>query len=1016
MNNRRITAALIILSTLLNLPYTAFAEEEKDINIALNQEAVASSYETEHYAKYAIDGVNDNEEYSYWKSNESDRSPWWQVDLGIEYKLSKIIIESRKGEYAESERSNFVIMVSNNADFSNYEQIAKVEQAYEKEFSVSVSNTKQYRYLRIAKLDTEPLSLAEVKIMVDKSSIKQGEQAVTNTGDEDADPYGRYDTLLDVVGTDIENQVTLLQNLGIVSGYADGTFKPEDTITRAEFAVMICNITADVVWENNQKAIFDDVPKEHWANKYVEYLYGNNMVTGISENFFGPDNEITIQQAAKIIVSMLGKDIFAEDIGGYPNGYMQIAHDEGLLKNITKKSDLVAMRGEVAVMLYNALDVRVSSLDIGGMKITDNDTLLYTYMKIKKKTDILTAVGGISINIDYLSGDDGEIMVGGIKYKTEIQGLEKYLGYSVDLYYTDEDTETAYAVIPRKNESKILQSDDITTMTNSEIIYDNNKGKKTIRLPEQYYVVYNNQAVRVYDLQNLKPVYGTVKLIDNNNDGKYEVIIIESYVSHILAGISTNSSVVYLKNPAKTIDYNREEVRFRYGKNTEPIEPENLKEDMVASVMESCGEDNKIYTIIFSDERITGKVTRIENDDGKLYITVNGTQYETLVNRNEIEINMNGTFYLDVFGQIVALGDAIALAERYGYINRANINEENDSIQFKIYTQYGDFITAGSASKLKIDGSKCENAEEAIKRLKETGKGSVCQVVKYKQNSKGEIIKIDTVSNDQETNGLKLEKTSYSGMYANQTFNMSLAINDNTVMFVIPDNKSDSSQYGIKLKSELKTSANYTFDVYDIDEYQTIGCCVFGEGDVDFNENANVILVDKIYISLNEDDEVRQIVCGYSNNEYVEFMESKAGVLDGLTRGDIISAALNLQGQVKQVLKRYYREPDHPGNERAVSALHPSIGSISSNTSWKYGTVLSKKDGKVVVDVGGDKFIFNTKGETRLRMYYYDADNDEVGLAGYGDIRDADSVGASNASRVVVHPMYLETREVIILQ
>lgn len=188
--------------------------------------------------------------------------------------------------------------------------------------------------------------------MVDKSSIKQGEQAVTNTGDEDADPYGRYDTLLDVVGTDIENQVTLLQNLGIVSGYADGTFKPEDTITRAEFAVMICNITADVVWENNQKAIFDDVPKEHWANKYVEYLYGNNMVTGISENFFGPDNEITIQQAAKIIVSMLGKDIFAEDIGGYPNGYMQIAHDEGLLKNITKKSDLVAMRGEVAVMLY----------------------------------------------------------------------------------------------------------------------------------------------------------------------------------------------------------------------------------------------------------------------------------------------------------------------------------------------------------------------------------------------------------------------------------------------------------------------------------------------------------------------------------------------------------------------------------------------------------------------------------------------------------------------------------------
>lgn len=96
--------------------------------------------------------------------------------------------------------------------------------------------------------------------------------------------------------------------------------------------------------------------------------------------------------------------------------------------------------------------------------------------------------------------------------------------------------------------------------------------------------------------------------------------------------------------------------------------------------------------------------------------------------------------------------------------------------------------------------------------------------------------------------------------------------------------------------------------------------------------------------------------------------------------------------------------------------MNPSIGSISSNTSWKYGTVLSKKDGKVVVDVGGNKFVFNTKGEIRLRMYYYDEENGEVGLAGYGDIRDAESVGENDASRVVVHPMYLETREVIILQ
>ncbi len=1014
MNREKLITILIALSVIFNIPYTASADDSS-INIALNQEAVASSYEPGHYAKHAIDGINDNEEYSYWKSADNDVSPWWQVDFGLDYKLSKVIIEARRGDVPESERKNFQIMVSNNADFSVFDSVANVEDAYENEYSANVTGTKRYRYLRIAKTDKEPLSLAEVKVMVDKSSIKQGEEAVVDAEEEET-AYGRYDLLADISGTKYEKQITLLQNLGIVTGYTDGAFKPDNTITRAEFAAMVCNIVANGITEGGTSA-FDDVSAEYWANKFIGYLYESGMVNGVSEKYFEPDSEITVQQAAKIIVSMLGKDIFAKDKGGYPNGYMQIARDEDILKNVTKHGDLPATRGEIAAMLYNSLDVRVSSLEVtgSGNKITDNDTLLYTYMRIKKKTDILATCGNVSINIETVSDNDGKISIGGEVYKTEIPNIGKYLGYNVDLYYSDEDADIAYAVVPRNTEEFVIESDDVIRMTNTEIIYEDAKRNKTIDMPEQYYVVYNNRAVRVYDLEKLKPSCGSVRLIDNNRDGKYEVVIIENYATHVVSGISTASSAVYLKNPYKTINYSADRVEFFYGKDRISTEPENLKEGMIASVMESSG-DNKKFTIIVSDEVITGKVTAIKEEDGKLYITVNGTEYDALIKQNEVELNLNGTFYLDVFGRIAATGDAVALTERYGYINKANVNEDEDVLRFKIYTQYGDFITADSTKKLRIDGDKPISLDDAITKLKSAGNGEVNQVVRYKQNSNGEIISIDTVTQGSETDGLKLEKSSYSGMYANQMFNMSLAISDNTVMFVIPANKADSSQYAIKLRSELKASASYKFDAYDIDDYQTIGCCVFGEGDVDFNENASVILVDKVYTALNEDDELVKILCGYCNNEYVEFRESKTGVLDGLKRGDIISAALNLQGQIKQVLKRYYSEPDHPGSDRAVSKLRPSIGSVSSNTAWKYGTVLSKKDGKVIVDVGGDRFVFNTKGETRLRMYYYDASEKKVGLAGYGDIRDAESVGLAHASRVVVHPMYLETREVIILQ
>lgn len=1008
------------LSVLLNLNIIAFAQDETSINIALNQEAVASSYEDGHYARYAIDGINDNEEYSYWKCAAEDQSPWWQVDFGIDYKLSKIIIEARKGEYDDSEKNNFVVMVSNSADFSDYDQIAKVEQAYEEELSVSVSKTQQYRYLRIAKLDAKPLSIAEVKVMVDKSSIKQGEQAVTDTDDEDEQQsYGRYDTLKDVIGTDIEGAVTLLQNLGIVSGYTDGTFKAENTITRAEFAAVIYNIITDGTKVSYDSVSFGDVPAEHWANNCIEYLYRNSYVSGMSADSFCPNDEITIQQAAKMLVSVLRRDAYAQYQGGYPNGYMNVARELGILKNIAKGGEASATRGEIAQMVYNSLDVRVSSMEITGAEknIKDGDTLLYTYKRIKKKTDILTAVGNVSINLDNLSGHKGRIIVDSVEYNSEIPDLERYLGYNVDLYYSDEDAETAYSVIPGRNEEKKLESDDIISMNNSNIVYETER-RSTIHMPDKFYVVYNNQAVRTYDLEQLKPAYGTVRLIDNNRDGSYEVVIIEDYKSYVLAGISLNSNEIYLRNPSKTIMYDEENVTLKYGKELKSVELGNISGEMAVSVLESQGGgNNKVYTVIFSDETITGKVTRVDKGKERIYVTVNGTEYESLLSGDKFELDMTGTFYLDIFGKIVATGDSIALTEKYGYIGRVGILDDSEYLEFKIYTQYGEFITANSNDKLKIDGYKWIDADNAVSKLKEAGGGKVNQVIRYRQNGKGEIISVDTVTNGNETGGLKLSKSSYSGSYGNQLFDMNYSINDNTVMFVIPDNKSDTAQYGIKLRSELKQSSSYTFDAYDIDEYQNIACCVFSEGNVDFNENAGVMLVDKVYEEYDEyEGEERNIVCGYMDNEYVSLAEAKSGVLTGLKQGDIISVAQNLQGQVKSVLKRYYSEPDHPGSDQAVSKLKPSVGTVSSSTSWKYGTVMYKKDGKVIVDVGGESFVFNTNGEAKLRMYFYNSKNKTVGLAGYADILDAQSVGRDNASRVVVHPMWLETREVIIFK
>ncbi len=103
-----------------------------------------------------------------------------------------------------------------------------------------------------------------------------------------------------------------LKDNGIVSGYADGTFKPENTINRAEALKLVFLVRQSLKLPQaaQQKSIsFPDVKKSDWFYDYVVEAYSLGIVQGYNDGYFRPANEITAAESLKIIYSGLLPDL-----------------------------------------------------------------------------------------------------------------------------------------------------------------------------------------------------------------------------------------------------------------------------------------------------------------------------------------------------------------------------------------------------------------------------------------------------------------------------------------------------------------------------------------------------------------------------------------------------------------------------------------------------------------------------------------------------------------------------------
>ncbi len=199
---------------------------------------------------------------------------------------------------------------------------------------------------------------------------------------------------------DSENSV-LTERLGIISGYDDGTYRPDENITRAEATKIIVAANkyseedALIDRENEVKGVTDeenvsflDVDKEHWAYYYIRQGVRLGFIDGFEDGTFRPDENITIVQLTKMLVELTGYSMYAQAQGGYPNGYLLYGDTLGIINRLPDKEscyDKYATRENVMNLVANTLNVPIVVIDSYAIQWDGTSQPVFSIMDGKGK-------------------------------------------------------------------------------------------------------------------------------------------------------------------------------------------------------------------------------------------------------------------------------------------------------------------------------------------------------------------------------------------------------------------------------------------------------------------------------------------------------------------------------------------------------------------------------------------------------------------------------------------------------
>jgi len=164
--------------------------------------------------------------------------------------------------------------------------------------------------------------------------------------------------------------IARLRDLKLIGGYSDGSFKPDSTINRAEFIKIMTSeplVPADELANCNTSA-FPDVPTDAWFAQHVCAGKARGMIGGYPDGTFRPEQTISFVEAAKIIASFFN-EVQEEEEGEWYRPFVRGLERKRAIPTSIRSLSASIRRGEMSEMMYRLYDkIEAESLNLEDLQ------------------------------------------------------------------------------------------------------------------------------------------------------------------------------------------------------------------------------------------------------------------------------------------------------------------------------------------------------------------------------------------------------------------------------------------------------------------------------------------------------------------------------------------------------------------------------------------------------------------------------------------------------------------------
>lgn len=871
--------------------------------------------------------------------------------------------------------------------------------------------------------------------------------------------------------SDDKNNIDLLYLINAVDKKDFTADELSSYVTRADFLLYVAKtlgMSENVEFNENY---FTDLDL-HWATNLVNKFADMKVISVPEDGKFNPDREITINEAIKILVSVLGYDELAKVNGGYPTGYMLLANRLKITYSDVDKLTL----SDAFNMLTSYIHAPMYQIE----KIK-NDTVYYEQ---NEDTTILSVYHLISYDEGYVSGVDSHtfddtsdgidvMYVADKKYQLDENFEYPYgfIGSYVRVYYdnTHNKNLTAKLCVELENLSVFeINASDVDYLDEDYRLWyfkdgdDKAYSKKLDRGIKVLYNGYLNTDSITTMFDNLKN--GKIRLVDADENGYFEYAAITDYTDFVVSQVDSENKIIYDMLSSMAIDLNKYDFSGIYNEEYQPQDISTIKEGTILSVAKSS--DEKTYVeIVISDDYISGTAEEMLSENDRTLLKINGEFYEVsadYLKKNKVKAGIKGKFYLNIFDKITFIDTDASKDYHYGFITKGerarDINP--NAIGLEMFSDDSTFKIHYIEENIYVDGYKCKKLDDVLDALGANSNDEISpMVIRYKLNNDGVITHIDTTLNvnegyEQETDSIvnTLPKDdSTSSADAQRIFAMStnvkrigtdLLFNNKTILFFIPaltDIKNgdyhsydfEVAQFADMISDTGVNAEGYKSDTKAVCE-ELVVC--YGKNTSlgsYYDDSTNLMVVKGVKQAVDSEGFNAPKVYGlrgggeegyFVSDDYINTFNKMK-----ISEGDLLAIGTDNQGKINDIHLLYDFSQGGEPKAQTGSKWFDSNRYLNNHTNFSVKFSCSfmyagYKEGNLI------KCVYNTSQNfikdssesvdvTNKKIIVIDknkTDGNKVYFGSVLDINDADSVGINNASKLFVHYRYLTTKDIIV--